>query len=158
MRTKTLIEFLLIFFQPPELQTYPNVRRVGLIFATGASTVKITIGASWETGSLCGAGSWICKNSPLYSDILCFVHILIEHYWKYNNKNNPDIKLSYKAKPIFALSCNKARVLYQTLLAGLVCLTNHWFHNSMKLQMKYNSFMRHTVHSTFWYLIRRNEK
>ena len=134
-------------------------RRDGGLFATGAARVEITIGASWARESLrYWAASPEFVNSPPYSDILCFVHILIEHYWKYNNKNNRDIKLSYKAKPIFALSCNKARVLYQTLLAGLVCLTNHWFHNSMKLQMKYNSFMRHTVHSTFWYLIRRNEK
>ena len=114
----------------------------------GAARVEITIGASWARESLrYWAASPEFVNSPPYSDILCFVHILIEHYWKYNNKNNRDIKLSYKAKPIFALSCNKARVLYQTLLAGLVCLTNHWFHNSMKLQMKYNSFMRHTVHT-----------
>ena len=37
---------------------------------------------------------------------------MIEHYWKYNNKNNPDIKLSYKAKPIFALKLQQSKEFF----------------------------------------------
>ena len=47
-----------------------------------------------------------------YSDILCFVHILIEHYRKYNNKNKSNIKLSSKAKPIFVLRPSKGYIEY----------------------------------------------
>ena len=96
-----------------------------------------------ETGRrevVCGAGSWICKNSPLYSDILCFVHILIEHYWKYNNKNNPDIKLSYKAKPIFALKLQQStkEFFLKLQLADWTKLSQLKSNNSSSIPMKPN--------------------
>ena len=129
-----------------------------VIFATGASTVKITIGASWETGNWCGGGSWICKNSPLYSDILCFVHILIEHYWKYNNKNNPDIKLSYKAKPIFALKLQQSKEFFFELeSADWTEVSKLQTNNSSSIPMRPNEakFSNKTV---FIYTLLRNEQ
>ena len=114
-------------------------RRDGGLFATGAARVEITIGASWARESLrYWAASPEFVNSPPYSDILCFVHILIEHYWKYNNKNNPDIKLSYKAKPIFALKLQQSKEFFFKLSLAPTELNWTLPTNSSSIPMKPN--------------------
>ena len=144
-----------IIFNIPS-QTYPNVRVGNICYGSFHSknnnwSIMRDRELAAAAAAGCGGGSWICKNSPLYSDILCFVHILIEHYWKYNNKNNPDIKLSYKAKPIFALKLQQSKEFFLKLEpANWTEVSQLKTNNSSSIPMKPNEakFFQDSIYST----------